>query len=138
LKRVSIQVSKKEKGAPNDIYIQGKKVCGILIENQTQGTNTRCVIGIGINVFRSPNVPSAGCLNDFRSEGIDLCVWSAFLIELYSHLKESIQYAKKSHLSPVLCNELKKSLLISHPQLDEVLPDGSLKINGKHISWSEL
>jgi BirA family transcriptional regulator, biotin operon repressor / biotin---[acetyl-CoA-carboxylase] ligase len=36
---------------PNDILINGKKVCGILIENQIQGPQvSNTVIGIGINV----------------------------------------------------------------------------------------
>jgi BirA family biotin operon repressor/biotin-[acetyl-CoA-carboxylase] ligase len=44
---------------PNDVMIGGKKVCGILIENQLAGTQlSRSVIGIGLNVnqqqFSSP------------------------------------------------------------------------------------
>ncbi len=36
---------------PNDILIDGKKVCGILIENEISGEKkTRAIIGIGINV----------------------------------------------------------------------------------------
>ena len=36
---------------PNDILIDGKKVCGILIENEISGEKTtRAIIGIGINI----------------------------------------------------------------------------------------
>jgi len=36
---------------PNDIYLNGKKICGILLENTAQGNNIRqSIIGIGINV----------------------------------------------------------------------------------------
>jgi BirA family biotin operon repressor/biotin-[acetyl-CoA-carboxylase] ligase len=36
---------------PNDILVHGKKICGILIENQVQGTViTSSVVGIGFNV----------------------------------------------------------------------------------------
>jgi BirA family transcriptional regulator, biotin operon repressor / biotin---[acetyl-CoA-carboxylase] ligase len=35
---------------PNDVFIRGKKVCGILIENQIRDRSVRSVIGIGINV----------------------------------------------------------------------------------------
>lgn len=43
---------------PNDIYQKERKMCGILIENELQGTTiARCIAGIGINVnqavFRS-------------------------------------------------------------------------------------
>ena len=36
---------------PNDVLIGGKKVCGILIENEIRGDKTaRAIIGIGINI----------------------------------------------------------------------------------------
>jgi BirA family biotin operon repressor/biotin-[acetyl-CoA-carboxylase] ligase len=35
---------------PNDILIGGKKVCGILIENEVKGNKAASIIGIGINV----------------------------------------------------------------------------------------
>ena len=44
---------------PNDILVNGKKVCGILIENEMKGKSVLyAVIGIGINVnFRSADFP---------------------------------------------------------------------------------
>lgn len=40
---------------PNDIMLQGKKVCGILIENEVKGGKVNfAVIGIGINVNFQP------------------------------------------------------------------------------------
>ena len=42
---------------PNDVLIGGKKVCGILIENQMRGSNLEfTVVGIGINVNMDPSV----------------------------------------------------------------------------------
>jgi BirA family transcriptional regulator, biotin operon repressor / biotin---[acetyl-CoA-carboxylase] ligase len=36
---------------PNDVLIQGKKICGILIENQLMGNRfSNCIVGIGLNV----------------------------------------------------------------------------------------
>lgn len=35
---------------PNDVLINGKKVCGILIENEIQGKTVAAIIGIGIDV----------------------------------------------------------------------------------------
>ena len=37
---------------PNDVYVEGKKICGILIENALQGKYIgSSVVGIGLNVF---------------------------------------------------------------------------------------
>ncbi len=36
---------------PNDVHVNGKKICGILIENTFSGSNiSRSVIGVGLNV----------------------------------------------------------------------------------------
>ena len=36
---------------PNDIYVEGKKICGILIENRLKGDHIKeSIIGIGLNV----------------------------------------------------------------------------------------
>ncbi len=40
---------------PNDILIGGKKVCGILIENDIKGNIACAIIGIGINVNTTPS-----------------------------------------------------------------------------------
>ncbi|MCD6336846.1 MAG: biotin--[acetyl-CoA-carboxylase] ligase [Candidatus Marinimicrobia bacterium] len=62
---------------PNDIYINHRKVCGILTESSTRGNTTDIVIGIGINVnnnvshiknLRNPAVSLKEC----REEKIDL------------------------------------------------------------------
>ncbi len=52
----------------NDVYVGGKKVCGILTEALTDfetGTVTSVIIGIGVNISTSdfgPDVDGAGCL----------------------------------------------------------------------------
>lgn len=47
---------------PNDIYVNDKKICGILIENQIMGSEIQSsVIGIGLNVNQlqfSPAIPN--------------------------------------------------------------------------------
>lgn len=37
----------------NDLYLDGKKVCGILTESRTLGEKTSVIVGIGVNLFKS-------------------------------------------------------------------------------------
>ena len=41
---------------PNDVYVNGKKICGILQELITSDNKNFLIIGIGINVVSSPNI----------------------------------------------------------------------------------
>ncbi|MFB5652242.1 biotin--[acetyl-CoA-carboxylase] ligase [Leptospira wolffii] len=48
---------------PNDIYLSGKKVCGILIETEKEGESWDWIVGIGINLYGKENpkdLPEAG------------------------------------------------------------------------------
>ncbi len=47
--------------APNDIYIEGKKLCGILTESSlsvNENTYDAIIIGIGLNLIKDTNLPS--------------------------------------------------------------------------------
>lgn len=89
----------------NDIFVQGKKVCGILTEaglDFETGIPEYVVLGIGINVERQP-VPEelkeiVGCLEDFSEMPVEknrliAAVWNEFAV-LYqefftaAHMKE--------------------------------------------------
>ena len=41
---------------PNDLIIQKKKICGILQETFSNFDNKYLIVGIGINLIRSPNI----------------------------------------------------------------------------------
>lgn len=46
---------------PNDIYVEDKKLCGILIEDIFDGNNLLCqVIGVGINFLEKPSLNACG------------------------------------------------------------------------------
>lgn len=51
--------------APNDLFLGGRKVAGLLIEAVTQGSNVRIIIGLGLNLNAKPELPTAGALADF-------------------------------------------------------------------------
>jgi BirA family biotin operon repressor/biotin-[acetyl-CoA-carboxylase] ligase len=48
---------------PNDLYVEGKKLAGVLIE-QREG---RCLVGVGVNVLEEP-LSTAASLKQFGSE----------------------------------------------------------------------
>ncbi len=76
---------------PNDIYIQNRKIGGILIEHHSMGEHlSRSIIGIGLNVNQiefDPNIPNP---TSFRSQGISTNVatvmdtLSSFFAERYA------------------------------------------------------
>jgi len=39
---------------PNDVRVQGRKICGVLVESETSGVQTVSVVGIGLNVNLDP------------------------------------------------------------------------------------
>ena len=41
---------------PNDLLLNGRKICGILLETRNFGTTAALVIGIGVNLLSSPNL----------------------------------------------------------------------------------
>ena len=41
---------------PNDLLLNGKKICGILLETRSFGPVSALVIGIGVNLLSSPNL----------------------------------------------------------------------------------
>lgn len=54
---------------PNDIYINGLKLCGILLESKMkQNKLDSIIIGMGVNIFTKPEL--ATCLNDVAKEPI--------------------------------------------------------------------
>lgn len=55
---------------PNDIYVEGKKLCGILIEHSSSGPYlSRSVVGVGINVAQCVFSPSAGNPTSLWAQG---------------------------------------------------------------------
>jgi BirA family biotin operon repressor/biotin-[acetyl-CoA-carboxylase] ligase len=127
--------------APNDIYLNDKKIGGILIETETQAEQIKIIVGIGLNIFSSPNVEVAGCLQAGINERIDICQFHGVLIDLHKNLKDSIQYSKHSELTTTQSSEL-LSALNEHSLLKEkytsVLPDGSLKTSHHVIPWYQI
>lgn len=59
---------------PNDIILNGKKVCGMLIEKTKKNGKDYFIIGIGINILQKDfsNLPKAGSILSVTDVNIDL------------------------------------------------------------------
>lgn len=70
---------------PNDIILNGKKVCGILIEKKKINHEEYYIIGIGINVLQSDfsNLPKAGSVLSVTGLSFDL---NQFVTEFHQYL----------------------------------------------------
>lgn len=128
--------------APNDLFCQGAKVAGLLIESIQQGEQTRLIVGLGLNVFSKPDIPQAGCLRDFlNEETIDELTWSLFLDRLWLEMVACLRETR-STLSANQCRSLKYALN-RNPQLLSpfagITPEGSLILpQGQRIEWQSL
>ena len=73
---------------PNDIMIGDKKMGGILIESQLQGTSLSCcIVGIGMNINQETfSYPGASSLYSFTGVAADLAI-------LLQRVLESMEYA---------------------------------------------
>lgn len=49
---------------PNDVLVNGKKVCGILMESLSEEVNDWVTIGIGLNVEKSPDIENTTSLKE--------------------------------------------------------------------------
>lgn len=126
--------------APNDIYLNERKVAGILTEAVTQGDHYRLIIGLGINVLSSPKVDDAGSLKDLGKEVTEE-EWESFLTILKNELLKLIPSAHERELQPTEQTRILHWLNLN-PNLKEsyssVGADGSLSFNGKTTSWENI
>ena len=73
LKKSGINKKKIKIKQPNDILIDNKKICGILVESTKYKKNLYLIIGIGLNLTSSPKIINYGTtfLNRYVKNKID-------------------------------------------------------------------
>ena len=92
---------------PNDVLVNGKKICGILQELITSNNENFLIIGIGINVVSDPNISSKYQTTNISlqtkkipkiQEIVDLIIssYEKFFVDLKSY--DYAYFKKKAHL----------------------------------------
>lgn len=129
--------------APNDLYINDKKVAGLLLETLSQGEDHRLLLGLGFNIISPPKeIETASALATELSKEAPLLAqdWISFLERLLFEISFSLQ------LSFEAMNTTSTSALLlalnRHPLLKEKYisldESGNLQTPTKKISWMEL
>jgi BirA family biotin operon repressor/biotin-[acetyl-CoA-carboxylase] ligase len=129
---------------PNDIYLEGRKILGLLAEAVQQGTQHRLILGLGLNVFSSPpEVPIAGSLVDglapTDTSPLNLSRWRDFLKTLAHQVALAREHCVHRELIHADCHALLDALNASGTKYREVRPNGDLVASdGKTTSWRDL
>lgn len=121
--------------SPNDLFLNQKKVAGLLVETLQQGDDLRILVGLGLNVFLHPNsITQATCLLENLPKGLPLLAedWMTFLERFLYELSLAIQMSNEP-----LDSTTKLSLLYSlnqNPNLKEKIT--TLNENGEPDGFS--
>ncbi len=126
---------------PNDIYVNSKKITGILIENKLKGSKIdHAIIGIGVNINQinfdtATTITSLACLTDRQDYNIKELAQELFQVIQQEYLnlyKEGAQYQLNRYNAllfwrgeerPFLVDGIKKTGIIQ-----QVSNDGKLLV----------
>lgn len=129
--------------APNDLFVDDRKIAGLLLETLSQGADHRLNIGFGMNVIASPSdVTTAISLVEAFDEETPLLAedWIAFLERLLFEFSFALQLSFEPLNTTTTAALL--TALNQHPLLKEKYvgldPKGNLQTSTRKISWADL
>lgn len=130
--------------APNDLYVEDKKIAGLLIEVVQASQNVRIIVGLGFNVLSSPtDIPTATHL--ISSIGIDAPLdqtsWFEFLTHFHRNQLKTWDATQKNTLpSPekaILLAALNANPL-QKARVTDLSPQGDLITEKGTVRWQDL
>lgn len=129
--------------APNDLYINERKVAGLLIETVSQGDDIRLLVGLGLNVIAAPpEVSTSTSIIAELPKNVPLLAqdWITFLERFLFEVSIAIQLAAEpldTSVCASLLFALNKSSLIKEKYIS-VDAKGNLATATQKTNWSEL
>lgn len=125
--------------APNDLYLETKKIAGLLIETVSKGSQNQIVVGLGFNVLDKPALDIATSLSEYIE--VTQEIWEGFLESFHRNLQETLPALSHTKLDAKSCEDLLEALNLN-PNLQKkylsVDPEGNLQSEDSLISWREL
>ena len=114
---------------PNDIILNNKKVCGILIENHRTNGVMNSVIGIGINVNQTDfnHLPKASSLKNITDTQYDIEVILTDLMANFQKEYSILEQKKFNLIHETYLNNLFRKGEISQFKLNGVKVDGIIR-----------
>lgn len=126
--------------APNDLFLDGKKMAGLLVEVIEQKPHTEILLGLGLNIFSSPDLKTSCHLEQKLEAFLIERHWEPFLTRLYSELNNCIRQ-NPMEIAPKeaeeICTALNQNPHLSQPYT-RLEADGTLWQSEKRIHWLEL
>ncbi len=127
--------------APNDIYVNDKKMGGLLLESVSQGPNHFLCVGLGLNVNSSPkDVLLSTCLQNEIGAEIVAKRWFKFLSSLHLNLQEATTMSQSQEIPSLYRAEILTALkkwpdnnVVSILSNGDLIIDGGLK-----VPWTDL
>lgn len=112
--------------APNDLYLDDKKLGGLLVEGISQGDQHFLIVGLGLNLFSQPELEIATSLPPTASQQTGLLAAT-----LATVLRDWLRILRSAHAE--LAAEEQKDLLVALNQwpllktaYTQIAPDGTL------------
>ena len=128
--------------APNDIFLDGRKTGGLLVESVSSGGQFRILIGLGFNVLNHPRrFNDADHLGKTLAGGPGEGEWFQFLDDLASGFKQAVHEALQSTLSDAACLSLVRALNANPHKpftVTKMSPQGDIHHAGGKQSWMDL
>lgn len=124
--------------APNDVYLGDKKIAGILLEVLSTGSDHLMVLGLGLNVFASPeSLPHATYLSTMGIL-VTKTDWQRFLDVLQTYFTEMAQLSMHQEMPASLCEQIKSALNhfpLKKAYVEKVEPNGHIVTEISSTPW---